>query len=128
MRLRPVSKQWNDPGKYGPHVELFCFLLKKVPMVLSELIKFGPCISAETAKACAQIGLRMMAEENASRSDNDSCLDLGDLWRCGCPESLVWGNNGFEWAGNEGTFFLEYFEHNVGNLVVEVVVRIGQVK
>ena len=40
-----------------------CFLLKKDPMVLSELVEFGPRISAETVKACALIGVRTMAEE-----------------------------------------------------------------
>ena len=32
------------------------------------------------------IGLRMMAEDNALRSDSDSSPDLGDMWSCGCPE------------------------------------------
>ena len=32
----------------------------------------GLCVSAETVKACALIGLHMMAEENAIRSDSDS--------------------------------------------------------
>ena len=64
--------------KYGPHGELFIFL-KKEPLVLSELIEFGPCISAETVKACALIGPHMMAEENALRSDSDSSPDLGNV-------------------------------------------------
>ena len=45
-------------------------------MVLSELVEFGPGFSAETVKACALIGLHMMAEENALRSDRDSSPDL----------------------------------------------------
>ena len=65
VRLRTASTRWNAPGKYGPHGELFFFLLKKQPTVISELVEFGPCVSAETAKACALIGLHMMAEENA---------------------------------------------------------------
>ena len=51
-------------------------------MVLSELFEVGPCIPAETVKACAVIGLHMMAEENALRSDTDSSLDLGELEVC----------------------------------------------
>ena len=63
VRLRTASTHWNVPGKYGPHGELFfSFLMKKVPMVLSELVEFVPCFSAETVKACALIGLHMMAE------------------------------------------------------------------
>ena len=53
VRLRTASTHWNVPGKYGPHGELFFFLLKKEPMVLSELVEFGPCFSAETVKSCA---------------------------------------------------------------------------
>ena len=43
VRLRPASTHWNVPKKYGPHGELFFFPLKKEPLVLSELIEFGPC-------------------------------------------------------------------------------------
>ena len=43
VHLRTTSTQWNVPGRYGPYGELFCFfLLKKEPMVLRELIRFGP--------------------------------------------------------------------------------------
>ena len=34
VRLRTASTHRNVPGKYGPHGELFFFLLKKEPMVL----------------------------------------------------------------------------------------------
>ena len=50
-------------------------------MVLSELVDFGPCVSAETVKACALIGLHMMAEESALRSDSDSDLKRNvEVW------------------------------------------------
>ena len=42
VSLRTVSTHWNVPGKYGPHGQLFFFLVKKEPMVLGELIEFGP--------------------------------------------------------------------------------------
>ena len=89
VRLRTASTHWNAPRKYGPHGELFFFLLKKEPMVLSELTEFGPCFSAETVKACTLIGLHMMAEENSLRSDSDSSPDLGEMWKYGCPKSPV---------------------------------------
>ena len=44
------------------------FLFGKEPMVLGELVEFGPCISAEAVRTCALIGLHMMAEENTLRS------------------------------------------------------------
>ena len=68
VRLRTASTHWNVPKKYGPHGELFLFLLKKEPLVLSELVEFGPSFSAETVKG-ALIGLHMMAEEHALSSD-----------------------------------------------------------
>ena len=79
VRLRTASTHWNAPGRYGPHGGLF-FFLKKEPMVLSESVEFGPCISAETVKACALIGLHMMAEENAATS---TVLLLKSLGRIG---------------------------------------------
>ena len=71
--LRTASTHWNVPGKYEPHGEPIFFLLKKEPMVLGELIEFGPFFSAGTT------GLHMMAEEVALRSDRDSSPDLGEM-------------------------------------------------
>ena len=53
---------------------------------LSELVEVWSCISAETVKACALIGLHMMAEEMTLRSDSDFSPDLGDMWKYGCPK------------------------------------------
>ena len=36
-------------------------------------------------------------------------------------KSPVWGSNGVEWSGSEGTSSLEHSEHNVGNLALEIV-------
>ena len=44
VRLRTAATQWNVPRRYGPCGELFFFLLKKEPMVLRELVRFGPSI------------------------------------------------------------------------------------
>ena len=49
VRLRTASTHWNVPKKYGPHGELF-FLLFEEPMVLSELVEFGLCVSAENSE------------------------------------------------------------------------------
>ena len=92
MRLRTVSTQWNVPGKYGPCGELFFFLLKKEPRVFSELVRFGPSISAEKVKACALIGLHIMAEENSWRSDSGSSVS-----------SSSWDENN---AGNDALFVI----------------------
>ena len=88
VRLRTASTHWNVPKKYGPHGELFFFLLKKEPLVLSELVELGPSISAETVKPCALIGLHVMAEENAPLVGQGFFPDLGEMWkwerRCLC--------------------------------------------
>ena len=65
--------------------------------------------------ACALTGLHMMAEENALPSSSDS-----SPWRYGCPKSPVWSSNGVERAGSEDASSLEHYEHNVGNLAIEV--------
>ena len=44
VRLRTTTTQWNVPVRYGPYGELFFFFLEKEPMVLRELVRFGPSI------------------------------------------------------------------------------------
>ena len=36
-------------------------------------------------------------------------------------KSPVWSSNGVEWAGSDDASSLEYHEHTVGNLAIEVV-------
>ena len=62
----------------------------------------------------------MVAEENALRSDRDSSPDLGDMWKYGCPKSLVWSGDGFERERSKSTSTLEYCKHTVDNLTIEV--------
>ena len=52
VRLRTASTHWNAPAKYGPHGELFFFLLKKEPMVLSELVEFLPVFQPNSQGLC----------------------------------------------------------------------------
>ena len=91
-------------------------------MVLSELGEFGPCVSAETVKACALIGLRTTAEENALRSDSDSSPDFRDMRRWPKKPSAT------KWAGREDASSLEHYEHNVESLAIGVVGQKCQVK
>ena len=94
------------------------FLLKKEPTVLSELVEFGPCFSAETVKARALIGLHMMGEENALWLGSDFCSDFGDMWRNGCPESPEWNSSG---QTSEAYCGFEFCGHIVENMAVEVI-------
>ena len=80
VRLRTAPSHWNVPQQYGPHGELFFFLLKENPMVVNDMV-YGP-----------MIGLHIMTEEVAMRLDSDSSPYLGDQWRYGCPRSPVWSN------------------------------------
>ena len=50
VRLRTASTHWNVAGKCGPHGELFFFVLNKEPMVLSELIEFGPFLQLKQSR------------------------------------------------------------------------------
>ena len=80
MRLRTASTLWNVPARYGPCGDLSFFLSKKEPMVLRELVRFGPSIPVETVKACALIGLHMMMfDENSGRSEMGSCVSSSSL-------------------------------------------------
>ena len=63
VRLRTASTRWNVPGKYGPHGELFFFIMKKRQVVASNEVLPNPCVSAKTVTACALIGLHLLAAE-----------------------------------------------------------------
>ena len=60
------------PREIRGHMASFFFLLKKEPMVLRELVRFGPSIPVEPVKACPLVGLHMMAEEDSWRTDSGS--------------------------------------------------------
>ena len=50
----------------------------------------NPFVSAETHKACALIGLQLMAAEGGAGSSGSQSPDLGDVWRHGCLMSPEW--------------------------------------
>ena len=51
-------------GKYGPHGELFFFLIKKEPVAGSRTrCRPNHFVSAETLKACSQVGPHFLAAE-----------------------------------------------------------------
>ena len=61
--------------KYGPHGELFFFLIKKEPFALTEAVQFKPFVPAETLKARPLIGLYLMAAEGESGSSGSQSLE-----------------------------------------------------
>ena len=44
------------PREVWPHGDFFFFLLKKEPMVIRELVRFGPSNPVEAVKTCALVG------------------------------------------------------------------------
>ena len=45
--LRTASVEWNVPGKYGPHGELFFFLMQKEPATMPGSETFSPFFAAD---------------------------------------------------------------------------------
>ena len=119
--LRTAPTHRNVPGKSGPRGELIFFLLPKKSR-WSSVSWSNSGLAPPTVKACAWIGLHMMAQENAFRSDNDFSLDSGTR---ACmvakkkKKSPVWTSGGDDCAGTEGTSSCEDYEHNVDNLTLE---------
>ena len=72
-RSREVWAAWR--GLFLPHTE-------------SAGVLPNPYVFAETLKACALIGLHLLAAEGEEGSSGGQSLDLGDMWRHGCPVSL----------------------------------------
>ena len=45
--LRTASMEWNVPGKYGPHGELFFNLMQKEPAMVPDRETFSPFINSD---------------------------------------------------------------------------------
>ena len=45
--LRTASMEWNVPGKYGPHGELFFFLIQKEPASMPGRETVSPFLNAD---------------------------------------------------------------------------------
>ena len=47
MREHTTSVEWNVTGKYGPHGELFFFLIQKEPATMPGSETFSPFFNAD---------------------------------------------------------------------------------
>ena len=83
----------------------------------------NPFVSAETLKACALIGLHLLAAEGEYGLSGSQSRDLGDMWRYGCPKSPDWDGNVESWTESEGTSSSEQCEHNVESRALNVMGR-----
>ena len=90
--LRTASMEWNVPRKYGPHGELFFFLIQKEPATehvgetFSPLFNADICttrFSADVFKKCALFALHKIAEEGRDGF-------WVDEKKMGCPKSPTW--------------------------------------
>ena len=46
--MRTAASSWNIPSNYGPHGELFFFLIKKEPTFYGKVVDFGRNASSDT--------------------------------------------------------------------------------
>ena len=74
--LRTSSSYWNVLQKYGPHSELFFFLIMKEPEALTKAVPLKPVVPDETLKARALIGPHLSAAEGEAGSSGSQSPDL----------------------------------------------------
>ena len=63
----------------------------------------NPFVSAETLKACALIGLHLMAAGGDAGSSGSQSPDLGDMWKYSCQTSPDWDGDVESWKESEDT-------------------------
>ena len=87
-------------------------------MAFSSEVLFKPVVPAEKLKACALIGLHLLAAEGGAGSGGSQFPDLGDMWRHGCPESPEWISS---CSASETSLGCEVYEHNNECRAIEVI-------
>ena len=100
-----------------PHGELF-LPYKKEPVVASNEVLPNPFVSAETLKACALIGLHLLAAGREAGSSACQSSDVGDMWRHGCPMSPEWASS---CSASDTSCGGEEYEHNNECRAIEVM-------
>ena len=87
--LRTASVEWNVPGKYRPHGELFFFLIKEsVKMPGSET--FSLFFAADIRTHFFPAYRHALNGGRGKRWRKCQTPDFGDTWRFGCPKSPMW--------------------------------------
>ena len=80
--LAHIIQLLECPGKCGTHSELFFFFYQEG----AQAMPLKPVVSAEALKACALIGLHLLAAEDEAGSSDSQSPDAADMWRYGCPK------------------------------------------
>ena len=69
--MRTAASSWNIPSNYGPHGELFFFLIKKEPTFYGKVVDFGRNASSDT-------------EDGESFSGEDEEHNVENFMLCSC--------------------------------------------
>ena len=89
--LRTASMERNVPGKYGPHGELFFFLMQKEPAIVPDSETFSPFINPDIRTPF--FSAPRLAHNGRRRK----------RWRqMGSPKSPRWESEGKAWSEDEG--------------------------
>ena len=105
------SASGTSRGSAGRTASSF-FLNKKECFALTEAVQFQPFFPAETLKACALIGLHLMAAEGESFFSSSCCvfsLELGGIPGLSGPRYPLWQAD-VSCCGNESTVNYEVYE------------------
>ena len=118
------------PRKYGPHGELFVFVIKKEGFALTEAVQFKLFVPSETLNACALIGLHLMAAEGESESSSFCGVfspQLGGIPGLSGPMYPLWKDD-VSCPGSESILGEEVYERNSECQAIEVIGRSGQAR
>ena len=88
----------------------------------------NPFVSAGTLKACALIGLHLLAAGGDAGSSGSQSPESGGMWKNGCPKSTDWDGDVESWTESEGTSSSVQCEHNVECLALNAMGKTSQVK
>ena len=109
---------WGSTGRVATS---FSSSSRRSPSSLQRQWCLSPSFPAETLKACALIGLHLMAAEGASGSSGSQLPDLGTAWRDGCPRSRGRDSDVDFWTEGGGAPREEVYEHNNERRALEVI-------
>ena len=124
--LRTASMEWNVPGKYGPHGELFFILIQKELATVPVSETFSPFFNADIRILLFSADPQEVCAPRLARNcgrDGDGCHvpALGDERKMGCPNSPMWESEGEAWSEDEHASSSNSREGNVCNDALHVV-------
>ena len=90
-------------------------------MLFATAVEFRCCVTAETLKACALIGLHMTAEEATFSSFSGlSPVVLTGMWRNSGPRNFFSDGGVGGWIESECIPYFDVYEHNFEGRALEV--------